>query len=380
MALARALVGHFHSSSQASEILINLQYLEKRPLNVIQDVVTRWWSTWLMISRLLKLKIYFDIMESKGMLACNLSPLNWDLLKQIEAVLKPFMLIQRLLEGQKYPTLSFVSYLISHIRTGLEQVILNHDNIVIRDFAQKLLTHAVKGFNTHWGSGVDGTVFIENFEEGARRRQKGLPVNTLLAALIDPRMKNLDGLGPIDTKEVHNEMKSRMRFLIMEANIDADIPIPAPIVPQIAIPARDDDDFDDLFMNIGQQNTYIADNFVVDEREMMSMEALTGKVKIEFETYLKLPRLPIKETDNETFTCPLQWWKKHEKLLPTLSQIAKRLLCIPATSAPSERVFSAAGLTIANDRASLMPDHAADMIFLRMSWDLAVAWDAKRQK
>jgi hypothetical protein len=43
-------------------------------------------------------------------------------------------------------------------------------------------------------------------------------------------------------------------------------------------------------------------------------------------------------------------------------------------------VFSAAGLTIANDRASLLPDHAADMIFLRMSWDLAVAWDAKRQK
>jgi hypothetical protein len=77
---------------------------------------------------------------------------------------------------------------------------------------------------------------------------------------------------------------------------------------------------------------------------------------------------------------PLQWWKIHEKMLPTLSQIAKSLLCIPATSAPSERVFSAAGLTIANDRARLLPDHAADIIFLRMSWDLAVAWDNKRQK
>jgi hypothetical protein len=142
MALARALVGHFHSSSQASEILINLQYIEKRPLGVIQDVVTRWWSTWLMINRLLKLKIYFDIMESKEMLACNLSPLNWDLLKQIEAVLKPFMLIQKLLEGQKYPTLSFVSFLISHIRTALQNVILNHDNVVILRVLSKLIKNA----------------------------------------------------------------------------------------------------------------------------------------------------------------------------------------------------------------------------------------------
>jgi hypothetical protein len=152
------------------------------------------------------------------------------------------MLVQRLLEGQKYRTLSFVSYLISHIRTSLEEVILNHDNVVIRYLAQKLRTHAVKGFNTHWGSGVDGTVFDGNLEDRSKRRQKSLPVNTLLAALIDPRMKDLDGLGPIDTKEVHNEMKSRMRFTIIEANIDAAaIPIPAPIAPQLAIPACDED-------------------------------------------------------------------------------------------------------------------------------------------
>jgi hypothetical protein len=81
MGLGHNLLRHFHNSSQALEILKNLQYLEKRPLCVIQAVVTRWWSTWLMISRLLKLKIHFDIMEGEGFVACNLSPLNWDLLK-----------------------------------------------------------------------------------------------------------------------------------------------------------------------------------------------------------------------------------------------------------------------------------------------------------
>jgi len=47
-----------------------------------------------------------------------------------------------------------------------------------------------------------------------------------------------------------------------------------------------------------------------------------------------------------------------------LSQLALRILCIPATSAPSERVFSVAGLTIAKDRARLAPQTANELIFL----------------
>ena len=42
---------------------------------------------------------------------------------------------------------------------------------------------------------------------------------------------------------------------------------------------------------------------------------------------------------------------------------------MPATSAPCERLFSHAGLTIANDRASLLPDNAAEIIYLRVAWD-----------
>ena len=51
--------------------------------------------------------------------------------------------------------------------------------------------------------------------------------------------------------------------------------------------------------------------------------------------------------------------------------MARRYLCVPATSAPSERLFSAAGLTIAKDRASLNPETADALIFLHDAWDIA---------
>jgi hypothetical protein len=44
--------------------------------------------------------------------------------------------------------------------------------------------------------------------------------------------------------------------------------------------------------------------------------------------------------------------------------LAARLLCIPATSAPSEFVFSVVGLTIAKDRARLASETANELIFL----------------
>ncbi len=48
-----------------------------------------------------------------------------------------------------------------------------------------------------------------------------------------------------------------------------------------------------------------------------------------------------------------------------ISKLAIRLLCIPATSAPSERVFSVAGLTIAKDRSKLAAHTAHELIFLQ---------------
>jgi hypothetical protein len=61
---------------------------------------------------------------------------------------------------------------------------------------------------------------------------------------------------------------------------------------------------------------------------------------------------------------PLSWWQLNTRKYKLLSTLASRILCIPATSAPLERVFSVAGLTIAKDRARLASGAANDLIFL----------------
>ena len=62
---------------------------------------------------------------------------------------------------------------------------------------------------------------------------------------------------------------------------------------------------------------------------------------------------------------PLEWWKLHEKRFLILASIARKYLCICATSVPSERLFSDVGNNITNKRTNLNPDLVEKMLFLK---------------
>ena len=61
---------------------------------------------------------------------------------------------------------------------------------------------------------------------------------------------------------------------------------------------------------------------------------------------------------------PLSWWFDNVKRYPTLAIMARKYLCICATSVPSERAFSLAGHIVNERRASLLPETVNMLSFL----------------
>ncbi|KAJ8355180.1 hypothetical protein AAFF_G00088070 [Aldrovandia affinis] len=61
---------------------------------------------------------------------------------------------------------------------------------------------------------------------------------------------------------------------------------------------------------------------------------------------------------------PLAWWEKNEDRYPKLARAAKHLLSIPATSTPSEQIFSKAGFIVNKTKSSLLPKNVDKLVFL----------------
>lgn len=85
--------------------------------------------------------------------------------------------------------------------------------------------------------------------------------------------------------------------------------------------------------------------------------ARPNDVGAEFDGYLKDHPPPLD-------TNPTDWWKNNAERYPRLAKLAQRNLCIPATFVPSERVFSAARLTVNRLRTRLTPEHVNMLIFM----------------
>jgi len=61
---------------------------------------------------------------------------------------------------------------------------------------------------------------------------------------------------------------------------------------------------------------------------------------------------------------PLKLWKENNACFPRLADVARLLLGIPTTSAPAERIFSTAGLTVTKLCSCLKTESVDALIFL----------------
>jgi hypothetical protein len=196
MAMCRAIVTFFNSSSQATAKLKEKTKARLGvALSVIQDVCTRWWSTFNMCECLLHLKDVLTIMALEGDLRVSLSDAQWTIVKDITVLLKPFMIAQKLLEGKSYMTISLIPFMLYKIRSSLQQANikpLSSEQVV------SVSTVMLRKFEEEFGSGLEQTITTEHLVEGKRRCTVGIPKVVLMAMYLDPRTKSAIGIPNTD--------------------------------------------------------------------------------------------------------------------------------------------------------------------------------------
>ena len=62
---------------------------------------------------------------------------------------------------------------------------------------------------------------------------------------------------------------------------------------------------------------------------------------------------------------PLAWWKMQDGQFPTIAKLARKYLAIPASSAPSERVFLRAKLIQQRQRWNLLPQRLEACVMIK---------------
>ena len=84
----------------------------------------------------------------------------------------------------------------------------------------------------------------------------------------------------------------------------------------------------------------------------------------ELEMYLQIRMLKC-TSHNDIDYNRLIFWKEQESSLPNLSKLARKIFCIPASSAAVKRAFSSAGVIISQRGINLNPSTVNDIILVR---------------
>jgi len=62
--------------------------------------------------------------------------------------------------------------------------------------------------------------------------------------------------------------------------------------------------------------------------------------------------------------CPLTWWADNRHKYPALSEVARRLLVIPAAAVSTERLFTKKGEEVVDKRDAVSPERAEQVLFI----------------
>lgn len=341
----RGTVAYFNTSTISRSKLKKIMKALGLPENsLIRDVCTRWRSTYDMAKCLgtnMFPLLQFDVQHKDPTEAYTKNKLTvgeFEILKQIAAVLWPISEASTVLEGKNYPTSNLVLVYIYAAIAGLADasptrredmsfITTDELHMDVREARKNL--HAA--LMARWVTGIDRNQLLFFY----------------IATLLDPRFLALR--IPLFTNEMRKEAYAALRneYAMNWAP-------PAPTETPRA-PTREEES--ELINNGCALRDGSLESFMSSMGHLMDSPASTSPTasakKNEIEEYLST------ESDGVFLHLapmnykPLEWWSANEHRFPRLSRMALQYLGCPATSASAERTFSLAGRLFSDLRQSM---------------------------
>lgn len=180
-----------------------------------------------------------------------------------------------------------------------------------------------------------------------QERFTGLDINILWTTVLDPRFRSLKHLTEPEKKRAKELFIKEAYELAMESNNQEE----------------EQSEPDDEKEAKGQQDGYFSTMFDTPPKNVVSSQvymALRNRIKHQVDSYMDLNNVMV-----DSKQCPLAWWNKNWSVYSLIAPVARKWLCVPATSTPSERVFSDCGLAGTAKRGSLNAETLQNQVFLR---------------
>ena len=366
---AKHLVRRFKKSSKAATALRERQTGEGvTAYRLIMEVETRWNSTCCMFTRLLRLEwsvrsVLSDstVISRQDAAHLEMKQEHWDLMRELLPLLEPLKEMTDILQGQGYPTISLVYPALHIIKQELER------NVTTTSDENK---NAISAFKTAILEKLCTSYYATGHETS-------LP---MLASALDPRFKHMHFVGNGDVRQnIYREVKAKILGWTMARQpqhntsdvvgtststvecVDVDMPSTSLGTPSSAATSASATrkKVYDLFSGLTKaRTTGSCSNSNNNSNNANTYEKLKAEVGNQFECFLDEP---IVGDFNED---PLGWWRNKLHRYPALEIGVRTLFCIPATSAPVERVFSSAGNIVDTKRASLLPQNVDMLLFM----------------
>lgn len=255
-----------------------------------------------------------------------MKPEQWSLLEELSAALKPFECATVFMSGQKYTTISAIPPLVKGLLKSTQTAVF--ESGPLRAFQ---LT-ATEQLQERWRG---ETAFSDT-----------APNTVILATALDPRFRRLKFLSPAEVLQV----QTKVQTMALAVKREMDVQQHSCSSTSTNTPAAESTPPATLLDSLlGSDDE--------DEDRASKGEDVQNQVRNEVLTYFGGKNLAKEEN-------ALQWWKANRDRYPMLARLAKSYLCIPGTSTPSERLFSAAGNIASKKRASLSQEHVDMLTFL----------------